>query len=174
VTLTVRRYEDRDRDAVRDLFIHVNRVLAPVLMREAFEGYIARSLVEEIDVIPEYYAARQGGFWIATDGEAVVGMFGLERAGSDAAELRRMYVAPEARRRGIARALLDRAETECRAAGYRRLILSTSEIQGAAIALYRASGYRLIREEIAITESNKTVGAGLRRFHFEKDLGSAA
>ena len=110
MTLTVRRYENRDRDAVRALFIRVNRALAPAHMREAFEGYIARSLVEEIDVIPEYYAARQGGFWIATDGEAVVGMFGLERAGSDAAELRRMYVAPEARRRGIARALLDRAE----------------------------------------------------------------
>ena len=170
MTLTVRRYEERDHAAARALFIRVNRALAPAQMREAFEGYIARSLVEEIDVIPEYYAARQGGFWIATEDEAVVGMFGLERAGEGAAELRRMYVAPEARRRGIARALLARAETECRAAGFRRLVLSTSEIQDAAIALYRAAGFRLVREEIAITENNKTVGGGLRRFHFEKDI----
>src|SRR5581483_1638180 len=69
VTLVIRRYEDRDRAAVRDLFVRVNRALAPEAMRDQFEGYIARSLAEEIDLIPAYYAARQGGFWVAHEGE---------------------------------------------------------------------------------------------------------
>ena len=64
------------------------------------------------------------------------------------------------------------AEAECRAAGYRALMLSTSEIQEAAIGLYRASGYRLVREEVATAESNKTVGSGVRRFHFIKEFAA--
>ena len=51
-----------------------------------------------------------------------------------------------------------------------RLDLSTSELQDAALSLYRSVGYRLVREEVAATTSNKTVGAGIRRFYFEKTL----
>jgi len=81
-----------------------------------------------------------------------------------------MYVDPAARRAGIGRRMLCFAEEECRRRGAARLDLSTAEIQEAALALYRNAGYRLVREEIAETASNKTVGAGLRRFHFEKWL----
>ena len=48
--------------------------------------------------------------------------------------------------------------------------LSTPTIQEAAVALYRGAGYRLVGEEIAEVGNNKTVGSGLRRFHFEKIL----
>jgi hypothetical protein len=51
-----------------------------------------------------------------------------------------------------------------------RLELSTSELQGAALSLYRSAGYRLVREASATAMSNKTVGAGIRRFYFEKTL----
>lgn len=168
--MLIRRYEERDAPAVRALFIEVNRELAPEAMREAFERYIARSLAEEIDRIPAYYAGRGGSFWVAEEAGAIIGTFGLERADEQAAELRRMYVAPLARRRGIGRLLLAHAERACSQAGYDRLVLSTAELQHAALGLYRASGYRLVREETAATASNKTVGSGLKRFHFEKHL----
>jgi hypothetical protein len=48
--------------------------------------------------------------------------------------------------------------------------LSTSEIQGEALALYRNAGFELVREEVAEAASNKTVGGGIRRFHFTKAL----
>ena len=51
-----------------------------------------------------------------------------------------------------------------------RLDLSTSELQDAALSLYRSVGYRLVREEVAAATSNKTVVAGIRRFYFEKTL----
>jgi len=86
-------------------------------------------------------------------------------------ELRRMYVDPLARRRGIARQMLQSAEAECRRRGITRLTLSTAEIQTAALALYKAAGYRLLGEEIAETASNKTIGSGIRRYYFEKTLG---
>jgi putative acetyltransferase len=171
--LVIRPYEAADLSAVRAMFVQVNRDLAPPGMREAFEAYIARSLGEEVDRIPAYYAERQGGFWVAQqkDSGALAGMFGIERAADDAtAELRRMYVDPSARRQSVARAMLALAEAEARRAGYRRIVLSTSELQQAALAFYRAAGYRDLGEEIAAAATNKTVGGGIRRFHFEKHL----
>jgi GNAT superfamily N-acetyltransferase len=155
---------------VRNLFVLVNRQLAPPGGEAAFEAYIARSLTEEIGRITDYYHERDGGFWVAVRDDAVIGMFGLERSGSDSMELRRMYVDPSARRGGIARTMLRFAEAECRRFGARRLELSTSELQSAALGLYRAAGYRLVREEVAEAVSNKTVGGGIRRFYFDKEI----
>jgi hypothetical protein len=53
---------------------------------------------------------------------------------------------------------------------YTVMMLSTSELQYAAISLYRNFGYRLVREAIAAEPSNKTVGEGIRRFYFAKNL----
>ena len=97
-------------------------------------------------------------------------MFGLEPSGDDAMELRRMYVDPDLRRRGVARKMLDFAEQECRRRNRLRMELSTSELQSEALALYRNAGYALIREELALAASNKTLGGGIRRFHFTKAL----
>lgn len=168
--MLIRKYESSDGPAVRALFVEVNRAMAPVAMREAFEAYIAQSLREEIDRIEAYYAERNGSFWAVEEVGRLAGMFGLETSGERTAELRRMYVAPAARRRGLGRKMLAHAERVCLEAGNDRLVLSTSELQPQALQLYRTSGYRLVREEVAQAASNKTVGSGLRRFHFEKVL----
>lgn len=168
--LDIRRYEAGEAVAVRGLFVRVNRLLAPPHLAEAFEGYIARSLTEEIDRIDDYYGARHGAFYVARASGRLVGMFGLEAAGEGAMELRRMYVDPDARRHGIARTMLAFAEDEARRLGAREMVLSTSEIQNEALAFHRASGYRETREEVAADVSNKTIGGGIRRFHFAKIL----
>jgi GNAT superfamily N-acetyltransferase len=168
--INIRPFVSEDATQVRELFIAVNRLLSPPDMRDTFEAYIRRSLTEEIDRIVAYYRERNGGFWVGLQDNHIVGMFGLERVAADAMELRRMYVDPSARRSGIARQMLQYAEAECRSRGAARLELSTSELQDAALALYRAAGYVLMREEVADASSNKTVGAGIRRYYFEKAL----
>ena len=45
-----------------------------------------------------------------------------------------------------------------------------NEDQAAALTLYRASGFTEMRQEVAQAVSNKTVGGGIRRYHFEKWL----
>jgi hypothetical protein len=65
--------------------------------------------------------------------------------------------------------MLRFAENECRRRSIFRLELSTAEIQTAALALYRSAGYTLVREDTVELSSNKTVGAGLRRYYFEND-----
>ena len=170
MSVAIRRYADADHAAVRDLFIRVNRELAPPDYRAAFESYIARSLTEEIDRLAAYYSAKDGAFFVVREGGTFAGMFGLEGLGTRSAELRRMYLDKAFRGRGLARAMLDRAEAECRDAGTPVLTLSTSELQQAALAFYRRSGYRLLREETAAAQTNKTVGGNIRRFYFEKTL----
>ncbi len=58
------------------------------------------------------------------------------------AEIKRMYVRPRARGRGVARALLRAIEHSAAAAGRGRLVLETGLRQPEAIGLYTSSGYR--------------------------------
>jgi GNAT superfamily N-acetyltransferase len=168
--IKIREFLPDDVASVRGLFVRVNRLLAPAEMKDAFEAYIARSLTEEIDRVLDYYREREGGFWVALETKKIVGTFGLEASGEDAMELRRMYVDPDLRRRGIARRMLHFAEEECRRRGRSRMVLSTSELQQEALSLYRNAGYRLVREDVAASASNKTVGGGIRRYYFSKAL----
>ena len=168
--IAIRPFREEDASEVRELFIIVNRLLSPPDMRDAFEAYVARSLTEEMDRVAAYYDERGGGFWVALRKQKVVGMFGLEPAAPDVMELRRMYVDPSARRSGIARLMLRFAEAECLRLNVRRLELSTSELQPAALELYRHAGYNLLNEAIAEQASNKTLGGGIRRYYFEKIL----
>ena len=167
--ITIRPFAPRDAPRVRELFVTINRELAPAHLRDTFEAYIARALTEEIDRIDEYYRERFGRFWVAVCGDRIVGTVGLEQTQEGAMELRRMYVDSAQRRRGIARRMLRFAEDECRRRGIRRLELSTAELQSAALAFYRSSGYRQAGVTVASEASNKTVG-GIRRYHFEKSL----
>ena len=169
-SINIRPFENADALRVRALFIKVNRLLAPPHMKQAFEDYIAVSLAEEMDHVGRYYGSKKGGFWVALDGEKVVGMFGLEPSSDDAMELRRMYVDPDYRRRGIARKMLCFAEEECRKRNRSSMDLSTSELQSEALSFYQRAGYQLVREEIAVAASNKVLGGGIRRFHFTKQL----
>ena len=170
MSFAIRRYADANHAAVRDLFIRINAELAPPELREAFAGYVAVSLRDEIDRLADYYAERRGSFWVAQGGARLARMFGLERVGTPAAELRRMYVDAAYRKRGLARMMLEHAERVCREAGTPLLTLSTSELQQAALSFYRGAGYRLVRQETGVAQSNKTVGGAIRRYHFEKAL----
>ncbi|MDX6314491.1 MAG: hypothetical protein QOF44_3955 [Streptomyces sp.] len=57
------------------------------------------------------------------------------------AEIKRMYVIPEARRRGLSRLVLAALEDDARAAGRTRMVLETGTKQPEAISLYTSCGY---------------------------------
>jgi GNAT superfamily N-acetyltransferase len=90
---------------------------------------------------PADFAQPQGTFLVGyADGEPVCAG-GLKRLDEQAAEIKRMYVAPAARRRGVARALLEALEDAARARGYAVVRLDTGPRQPHAMALYRSAGY---------------------------------
>ncbi|SFE83813.1 GNAT family N-acetyltransferase [Roseivivax sediminis] len=83
----------------------------------------------------------RGAFLVARTGGRAVGCVGLKGTGAPVAEIKRLWIAPEARGRGLARRLMTAAEREARALGITRLRLETNRALTGAIALYRATGW---------------------------------
>lgn len=86
----------------------------------------------------------QGAFFVAYDFGRPAGCGAIRRLDETKAEIKRMYVAPGARGRGIGRILLDALETEARALGVTRIVLETGERQTAAVRLYESAGFTRI------------------------------
>ena len=91
-------------------------------------------------VDPKILAEPGFTFFVARVKGAAVGCGALRRH-DGFGEVKRMFVLPEARGRGVARALLARIETEARAQGYDRLCLETGTRQDAAGKFYKAAGF---------------------------------
>jgi GNAT superfamily N-acetyltransferase len=81
---------------------------------------------------------------VAHDDGVLVGCGLLRDLGGGVGELKRMYVPPAHRGRGLSRLVLGELERRAREAGLERLILETGERQPEAIGLYRSMGYTQI------------------------------
>jgi GNAT superfamily N-acetyltransferase len=83
-----------------------------------------------------------GGAFVALyeDDRAVAGG-GIKRLDDETCEIKRMYVIPECRGRGLSRVLLEALEDAARDLGYQRVRLDTGEHQHAALHLYPSAGY---------------------------------
>ena len=93
---------------------------------------------------PAEVSDGRGAFLVIYQEETPVGCGAVRRIDSETAELKRMYVSPALRGRGLGRRLVAALEAEARALGVRRLILETGIRQSAALALYRATGFQSI------------------------------
>jgi GNAT superfamily N-acetyltransferase len=94
---------------------------------------------------PADFAPPHGTFLVGFDDEgAPVCGGGIKRLDDEAAEIKRMYVVPSARGRGLARVLLAALEDAARDLGYTVVRLDTGPRQPHAQRLYEASGYRPI------------------------------
>lgn len=102
-----------------------------------FQGF-ARELAE----LPGAYAPPAGALLLARVGDAVAGVVALRPMDEDGAgEMKRLYVRPAHRGRGIARALVAAVLAEARARGYRVLRLDTLDRMAAARQLYAQLGF---------------------------------
>lgn len=90
-----------------------------------------------------HYYRRGGDFVVLIDESGtVVGSCGLYPLGSDAVELRKMYVAPTLRGAGQGRRLLQWALARGRELGFRKIRLETASVLKTAITLYEQNGFR--------------------------------
>ena len=86
----------------------------------------------------------QSTFLIARLEGKPVGCAALRPLNAEAAEVKRLYVIPPVRRRGIARHLLAELEAQAAGFGFTTLRLETGNRQPEAIGLYESSGFRRI------------------------------
>ena len=94
---------------------------------------------------PADFTPPHGTFLVGfDDGGTPVCAGGVKRLDDGAAEIKRMYVVPAARGRGLARVLLRALEDAAREIGYGTVRLDTGPLQPHAQALYESAGYRPI------------------------------
>ncbi len=95
----------------------------------------------ELAGLPGDYAPPRGTLLVAADGARHAGMIGLRALDGTIAEMKRLYVRPEARGRGLARQLISRLCEEATRLGYTDIRLDTLPMMGDAQALYHACGF---------------------------------
>ncbi len=120
-----------------------------------YDHPVAQDLVERVQ---QEYVVRYGGrdaasvdpaefspplglFLVAEAGGVPAGCGGWRAQDDGAAEIKRMYVEPAFRRRGIAALVLAELERTAAAAGHRQLVLNSGDRQPEALALYDRAGY---------------------------------
>lgn len=97
---------------------------------------------DDPDTTPETdFAPPRGLFLIARVSGHAVGCAGVRLLDEHTAEIKRMYVADEARGHGVGRYLLTHLERHATSRGATRIMLETGRRNTAALALYRRAGY---------------------------------
>jgi GNAT superfamily N-acetyltransferase len=115
---------------------------AIALIAEVQQEYVIRyGGPDGTRVDPVEFAPPRGLFMVGYLDGVPVACGGWRAHEDGSAEMKRMYVSPSARGRGLARAVLAELELTAKRAGHLRLILETGRKQPEAVALYRSSGY---------------------------------
>lgn len=109
--------------------------------REQVERY---GFAESVDLDPAEYTTPIGMFVVLYDHDRAVGCGALRwhDRRTATAEIKKTYLLPAARKRGLGRLLLESLETEAVAWGAERVVLETGVRNTAALALFAASGYQ--------------------------------
>lgn len=95
----------------------------------------------ELAGLPGKYALPRGRLLLAWQGDAPVGCVALRPVDATRAEMKRLYVRPAARARGLGRQLAERICAEAKEAGYRAICLDTLVTMTPAVQLYRELGF---------------------------------
>ena len=129
--------------APAELTAEVSRGLIASLNAE-LSGLYPEPGANHFQLDPDEVARGRGTFLVVYLGGTPVGCGALRLLDAEMAELKRMYVSPLVRGKGLGRHLVAALEAEALALGVRRLVLETGVRQAAALALYLATGFQPI------------------------------
>lgn len=122
--------------AARTLFREYADSLGVDLSFQNFEDEMAR--------FPQGYLPAEGALYVAQSGVAELGCVAVRRLDDDLCEMKRLYVRPNARGKGVGRQLAEAAIEAARRMGYRQMRLDTLPTMARARELYALLGFREI------------------------------
>lgn len=125
-----------DLERLRELLVEYQRALGVDLCFQDFE--------RELASLPGAYAPPAGRLYLCRAGARDAACGALRSVDGTTAEMKRLYVRPSFRGRGLGRLLAQTLIADAAQAGYRRIVLDTLPSMSEAHALYRALGFREI------------------------------
>jgi putative acetyltransferase len=121
----------------RELFLEYAQSLGFSLCFQNFDDELAK--------LPGDYAPPEGRLLLAECEGELAGCVALHRLDQDICEMKRLYLRPQFRGKGLGRILAERIIAEARLIGYRRMRLDTVEpVMKDAVAMYRRFGFKEI------------------------------
>lgn len=130
------RLADLDHQAAVELLSALDQEIR-ARYDEPVEGFV-------LGLDPEEVAPGHGAFVVAWVDDNAVGCGAVRLIDIETAELKRMYIVPQYRRQGLAGAVLRSLEDHARTLGATRVVLETVINPPAAVAFYRAAGWKEI------------------------------
>jgi putative acetyltransferase len=132
----------------RELFLEYEHSLGVNLCFQNFE--------QELAGLPGHYAPPDGRLLLAEHEGQLAGCVALRKWEAHICEMKRLYLRPTFRGKGLGRALAEKIIAEGRTIGYQRMRLDTIEpLMKDAVEMYRKMGFR----EIAPYRPNPIAGA---------------
>lgn len=127
-------------EAVRELFAEYTHML--VAHDPYFQVYLdLQNYDAELADLTKKYGLPDGRLYVAWCDGQPAGCIALRRLDDTTCELKRLYVRPAFRNRGIAGAMMQRILADARAIGYTAMLLDTLPFLTRAIKMYRALGF---------------------------------
>ncbi len=121
------------------------------LVREVLAGYglstNPRTTDADLSDIEASYTRRGGAFRVLLHHHRIVGSYGLYPLTPGVCELRKMYLDPEFKGRGLGKTMLDDAFTRARRLGFATVTLETNRRLKEAVGLYRSYGFEEVRPD---------------------------
>jgi ribosomal protein S18 acetylase RimI-like enzyme len=123
------------------------------IARELFEEYAEwlgvdlcfQGFEKELSELPGKYSPPDGRLLLAIDDEKIAGCIALRRIGPETCEMKRLYVRPAFRGRGIGKELANEVINDAKIIGYSRMRLDTlPRMMEHALKMYRALGFKEI------------------------------
>jgi ribosomal protein S18 acetylase RimI-like enzyme len=139
----------QDRDAVFAISLEYMRWVIAGIAADPRTAAVVPPLTESVE---EYTAAGleavcgrappEGAFYLVECDGQVAGMCGWRRIADGVGELKRIYIKPTYRGRGLGEAILQRLLEDVGASGCHRIVLDTAPFMHAAQRLYEVTGFR--------------------------------
>lgn len=119
--------------------------VAQYLVEQVQQEYVVRYGGRDAAVVDPAEFSPPAGLFLVAEVDGVPAGCGAWRVlPSGEVEIKRVYVEPAFRRRGLARRLMAALEDSAARAGHRTVVLNTGEQQPEAVALYTQLGYRAV------------------------------
>ena len=130
------------RDASGDLGIETARALLEEYAGALGFGLEFQRFEQELDGLPGDYSPPRGCILLAWENGRAVGCVAMRPMSETVCEMKRLYVRPSQRCRGLGRALAEELIARARLAGYGTMRLDTVSTMKAANVLYESLGFQ--------------------------------